>query len=126
MNSDNLQSPWLQETEPDNIYQRRIRYGRRFLVWVVCGLVGTALVGMAVIGLFAPSFLWTVVAACALLLLSGIVTIAFIVYWAFRSYRLTHPIQPVVSNETGNTKQMPSNVVDTEVHIIEVHPDDRK
>jgi hypothetical protein len=119
-----LHSPGL--SEPENIYQKRIKYGRILLVWIVCAFVVTALVGMVVIGLFAPSALWTVAVACALLLLSGIVTIAFIVYWAFRSYQLTRSTQPIVGEETGNTKHRPSHVIDTQVHIIEVHPDDRK
>jgi hypothetical protein len=74
-NANTFHSPGL--SEPENIYQKRIRYGRILLVWIVCALVGAAIVGMVVIGLFAPSALWTVAVVCALLLLSGIVTIAF-------------------------------------------------
>ena len=94
--ADSFHAPWLQESEPENIYQKRIRYGRILLVWIVCLLVGTALVGMVVMGLFAPSILWMVAVACALLLVGGMVTIAFIVNWAIRSYRLTRSAQPVV------------------------------
>ncbi len=124
-NMNTFSPPWLQATEPDNIYQKRIKYGRILLVWIVCLLVGTALVGMVVIGLFAPSLLWIVAVACSLLLIGGIVTVAFIAYWAFRSYQLTHPIQSVVDNETQHTKQKLPHVVDAQVHIIEVRPEDK-